>query len=75
VDGVFEIERWVTEDLGETWESRAVTQGSANDNVRPFVVLNSRSGRVPNLLWMNSQRYIHYTDYRTSIKMNLPAGR
>jgi len=72
VNGVFEIERWVTSDLGVTWKSRAITQDSINDNVRPFVVLNSKPGRAPNLLWMNNQRYVHYTDYLTSIKMNLP---
>jgi hypothetical protein len=70
VNGVFEIERWVTKDLGRTWTSRAVTSGSDNDNVRPFVVLHSQPGNAPNLLWMNNQHYIHYTDYRSSIKMN-----
>ena len=75
VDGVFEIEQWVTEDLGETWRSRSITQGSSRDNVRPFVVLNSTPDRLPNLLWMNNERYVHYTDYRTSIRMNLPSNR
>ena len=73
VGGVFEIERWSTEDLGVTWKSEAVTQGSATDNVRPFVVLNSSPDELPNLLWMNNSRYLHYTDYQTSIKMNLPS--
>ena len=62
-------------DLGETWRSRNITQGSSHDNVRPFVVLNSTPDRLPNLLWMNNERYVHYTDYRTSIRMNLPSNR
>lgn len=75
VNDVFEIEKWVTRDLGRTWVSEAITQGSRYDNVRPFVVLNSSPEAPPNLLWMNNRRYLHYTDYQTSIKMNLPAGR
>jgi hypothetical protein len=71
VDGVFEIEKWITGDLGETWKTIPITKGSDNDNVRPFVVLNSSPEHPPNLLWMNNQRYVHYTDYQTSIKMNL----
>ncbi len=73
VNGVFEIERWTSEDNGVTWGHQAVTAGSAKDNVRPFVVRNAPSGS-PHLTWMNiSERYVHYTNYKTAIKINVAA--
>ncbi len=71
VNGIFEIERWQTEDLGKSWKSEAVTQNSKQNNIRPFVVLNSKQGHGPHLLWMNFERYVHYTDYRSAIKMDI----
>jgi hypothetical protein len=37
IDGVFEIERYVTEDDGLTWDVTAVTEDSDVDNFRPYV--------------------------------------
>ncbi|MBN2093457.1 BNR-4 repeat-containing protein [candidate division KSB1 bacterium] len=71
VNGVFEIEKWWTTDLGQTWKSVAITQNSQNNNIRPYVVLNSSPENRPYLLWMNFERYVHYTDYRSAIKMDL----
>jgi len=72
VNGVREIERWVTADAGKTWKSEAVTAHSKFDNVRPVVVRN-HAPDGPTLLWMNLDgRYVGYKDYRTSIKMDRP---
>ncbi|NOS68443.1 MAG: hypothetical protein HOP33_00740 [Verrucomicrobia bacterium] len=70
VNGVREIERWTTADGGETWKSEAVTSGSKHDNIRP-VVVRGHSGSGPTVLWESlSGHYVHYTDYRASIKMD-----
>lgn len=69
-NGVFEIERWSTTDKGKNWQVEEVTRNSKNDNVRPFVVRN-HPGDTRNLLWMNLERYVHYTDYRGGIKMSI----
>lgn len=74
-DGVFEIEHWHTPDKGKTWKVNKITTNSAKDNVRPFVVRGPKD-RSPLVLWMNVDKYIHYTNYRTSIRMSLPeSGR
>jgi hypothetical protein len=69
VNGIFEIERWTTPDAGKTWRSRPMTSGSSRNNVRPFVVRDHPAGQ-PFVLWMSAIRYIHYTDFRTAIKMS-----
>lgn len=74
VNGVRELELWKTSDAGATWKSKALTSGSAFDNVRPYGVMN-HTPDGPSVLWMNLHgHYIHYTDYLTSIKMNRPAA-
>ncbi|OPZ17483.1 MAG: hypothetical protein BWZ10_01196 [candidate division BRC1 bacterium ADurb.BinA364] len=71
INGVFEIERWETGDLGATWKTEAVTVGSRNDNVRPFAIRYAQSNaRGPRALWMNNERYAHFTDYKTTIRMD-----
>ena len=68
IDGVFEIERWETTDQGDSWSKEAVTENSTFDNVRPVIPreLSKTSSEI--VLWMENQKYIHYTDYKTSIK-------
>ncbi len=73
VDGVFEIERWHTPNGGATWRSAAVTKGSVNDNVRPFVI-RDHGGSSPTVIWMENRRYRHYLDYETAIRMDRVAG-
>lgn len=70
-DGVFEVERWVTADKGETWDKNSITGHSDNDNVRPVTVRNAEAGNPLQLLWMNNQKYIHYTQFNSAIKMPL----
>jgi hypothetical protein len=67
IDGVFEIERWKSQDAGKTWAPQAITAGSRQDNVRPFAVRRA-TVNGPAVLWMSNERYVHYTNYRTSIK-------
>jgi hypothetical protein len=73
VAGVFEIERWWTSDGGVTWDSRPITAGSVNNNVRPFAIRNhGPSG--PTLIWMENRRYRHYLDYETALRMDRAPG-
>lgn len=68
-NGVFEIEKWTTSDEGKTWAVTEITKNSAHDNVRPFVVYyHPRKG--PAVLWMNLEKYLHYTNFRASIRMD-----
>lgn len=67
INGVFEIEKWVTKNRGKDWSSSAVTSGSKYDNVRPFIPRNMRRKDKTIILWMENERYVHYTDYKTSI--------
>jgi len=69
---IFEIEKWVTSDGGDTWESEMITSGSAKNNVRPFAAWlhpptpGSKPGRNM-LFWMHGD-YEHYTSFSTGIK-------
>lgn len=67
-NGVFEIERWYTNDLGKTWNSAEITRNSQHDNVRPYVAQNHPADSTI-ILWMNARQYIHYTDYESGIMM------
>lgn len=68
INDVFEIERWETTDSGKTWSTEAITQNSTYDNVRPFVPRGLSVDDHEIVLWMENQKYIHYTDYQTSIR-------
>lgn len=69
VDGVFEIERAVTSDMGSSWDHTPVTSGSLHDNVRPVAIRNA-SDRGPRVMWMEvSGWYLGYKEYKTSIRM------
>ncbi|KPK76767.1 MAG: hypothetical protein AMJ79_05535 [Phycisphaerae bacterium SM23_30] len=71
--GAFEIEKWITSDFGASWKTISITAGSRYHNIRPFVVRN-HAANGPKVLWMNiSGKYINYTDFNTSIKMDIPA--
>lgn len=67
--GIFEIERWHTTDMGQTWTSQAITKGSAKNNVRPIIPwpVAGQTNPRPMLFWMHGD-YVHYTDYATGIK-------
>jgi hypothetical protein len=67
----FEIEKWSTPNNGRDWVIEEVTRNSEYNNVRPFVIRNYSRKDSPRVLWMNVKKYIHYTDYQSSIKMNI----
>ena len=67
INGIFEIEKWVTKNHGQDWTSTTITANSKYDNVRPFIPRNMRRKDKTMLLWMVNEKYIHYTDYKTSI--------
>lgn len=69
-NGVFEIEKWETRDLGTTWEVTEITSNSKYSNIRPFAVRNRPDEYDTMVLWMNFQEYLHYTDFNSSIRMN-----
>lgn len=64
----FEIEKFVTSDEGKTWESTPITSESTYDQVRPYVPRNQPGNAKTVVMWMENKKYIHYTDYDTSIK-------
>ncbi|MBN2612363.1 MAG: BNR-4 repeat-containing protein [Bacteroidales bacterium] len=66
-DGTFEIEKWKTFDGGTNWEIEKITCRSQKDNVRPFAVRNANSDKIPQVIWMNIEKYIHYTNYKASL--------
>jgi hypothetical protein len=68
VNGRFEIERWETNDFGNTWTTEAITRDSQYDNVRPYIPRGLKADQDEVVLWMENQKYIHYTDFKTSIK-------
>jgi hypothetical protein len=47
------------------------TQRQRKNNVRPFVIGNYSVQDSLTLLWMNVEKYLHYTDVKTAIKMNI----
>lgn len=68
INGVFEIERWETKDKGASWEKERITENSTFDNVRPFIPRGLSNEDSEIVLWMENQKYIHYTDYKSAIK-------
>lgn len=71
IEGVFEIERWHRASADAAWVAEPVTTRSRRDNVRP-VVLRASAQAGPTLLWMCNERYVHYTDYHSAIKVVTP---
>lgn len=70
-DKNFEIEKWTTPNKGLDWKVEEITGNSENNNVRPFVIRDYSAQDSLRVLWMNVEKYIHYTDYQSSIKMNI----
>ena len=67
INDVFEISKAETKDLGQNWKITPVTRNSKLDNVRPIVPRYKKKGDKTVLLWMQNRKYVHYTDYDTSI--------
>jgi hypothetical protein len=73
-DSVFEIEQWVTTNGGKSWKASRITHGSSKNNVRPFAVRGATGDDPLQVLWMCNTKYVHYTDYHSSIQMGLAPG-
>jgi hypothetical protein len=59
IGGAIEIDKWVTGDAGSTWDSSAITRGSAKKNCRPCVPRGHKAGGNVGLIWL----YGDYTTY------------
>ncbi len=70
INGIFEIEKWVFSKTDEEpWTISPVTQNSTNDQVRPVVAQAAGTSSKTVVLWNAISHYVHYTDYRTDVKM------
>lgn len=67
INDVFEIERWETANNGLSWSTRSVTRDSKLDNIRPYIPRNG-DGSTEIVLWMENEKYIHYTDFKTAVR-------
>ena len=67
INNRFEIEKAVTNNMGQTWETTQITKNSEYDNVRPIVPQYKPQNAKTVVLWMQNKKYIHYTDYDTSV--------
>lgn len=66
IDGVNEIERWRTHDLGGTWTHQQLTWRSAAPNVRPISPRGLTGNGALSAIWMTG-RYLSYTRFQTSL--------
>jgi hypothetical protein len=69
--GVYEIQRWATEDGGATWAKDTdgdITASSAFHNFRPMAVRGSSTNDKLQILWCGSQSYTSYVNYNTGIR-------
>lgn len=69
VNGVFEIVSYRINKKGSVVARNEITKNSSLDNVRPFIPRNMCKGDSRVVLWMQNEKYIHYTDFKTSILM------
>ncbi|MFV0344854.1 MAG: BNR-4 repeat-containing protein [Bacteroidales bacterium] len=67
VEDRFEIFKYTKN--GDKWNEEQITHDSKYDNVRPFVVRNMPKDHKPVVLWMENYMYIHYSNYKTGIKV------
>jgi hypothetical protein len=68
IKGRFEIEKRKTKDKGKTWQITPITSNSVYDQVRPYVPRNRPKKADPIVIWMENKRYVHWTDFDTSLK-------
>jgi len=73
INGVFEISKGQTSDMGNSWKITPVTRNSKLDNVRPTIPRYKKPGDKSVLLWMENKKYVHYTDYDSRIKFHISA--
>ncbi len=80
--GIFEIEKWSTQNDGKTWVIDPITKGSEKNNVRPIAVVNALDGNPLQIMWMTNTNYyshnysqlkdLHWADrFQTAIKLGV----
>jgi hypothetical protein len=69
VNGVHELDRWTTSDGGTTWDSTAITRGSAKKNTRPCVPRNHKPYGKIDVVWMYGDYSSYGGGYNTAVKM------
>lgn len=67
VNGIFEISKATTKNMGRNWKTTPITRNSALHNVRPVVPRYKKKEDPTVLLWMQLRKYLHYTDYDADI--------
>ncbi|MDP4679557.1 MAG: BNR repeat-containing protein [Cyclobacteriaceae bacterium] len=75
VNGIMEIVKYQLDDSGRIKSKEQITKDSKYDNIRPFIPRNMKIGDEPVVLWMQNEKYIHYTDYKTQIKYYKDSAR
>ena len=66
-NGVFEIEHWMWNPEKKSGTFTPITQNSQHDQVRPVSIDAPESKKA--VLWMENLKYIHYTDFKSSVKL------
>jgi hypothetical protein len=77
VNGMHEIDKWTTSDGGTSWDSLAITRGSAKKNTRPCVPRNHKPYGKLDVVWMYGDYSSYGGGYTTAVKMypfNEPVG-
>lgn len=75
--GMHEIDKWTTSDGGTTWDSMAITRGSAKKNCRPIVPRNHKSPGKLEVIWIYGDYSAFAGGYNMAVKMypfNEPVG-
>lgn len=67
INGIYEIEQWTLDTKNSEWKSTPITQNSEKSQVRPYTV--KTKGDNTYLMWLTVDRYIHYTNYKTGVKL------
>lgn len=68
INGIFEIERWETNDNGKKWNTEAITKNSKYNNVRPFLPRGLKANQDEIVLWMENKEYESFIRFKTAIK-------
>ena len=70
VDSGFELDKWTTADNGLTWDSVAITRGSAAKNIRPCVPRGHIDSMNINLIWLDGTcTSMGGTGYNMAVRM------
>jgi hypothetical protein len=60
-NNIFEIEKWTTNNHGETWAKQPITKNSKKNNIRPYAIKNSNHDGEMQVLWLQIEKYLYYS--------------